>query len=182
MHWLAHQGRRWAVRRHEPPHGVVGRRCVQANLLVSRESSECLRSALGRVQVQWFVEYVFVRHQSHFLAVPDEVIAFAICFSPADREDRATARTDVPSGRGACVGLIARDDFVIHVEDEEPIGLLVHEHDVVLEPNEAVAADGMRHALEGLGKLLLRLVYKKRALVLFVKVVLLLVASHVDVF
>lgn len=52
LYWLTHQFRSWTIWWHNCPDGIVVWSSVKANLLITGESREGLRSALGRMKVQ----------------------------------------------------------------------------------------------------------------------------------
>ena len=95
-----------------------------------------------------------------------------------DIKDRSTAWTDVILSSCASIGLIHRGDLVVHVENEECVGLLVHKHDIILVPEQSILVESVRYSLESFREFLLGEIYQQLALILLIEVLLLVVAGH----
>ena len=109
------------------------------------------------VKIQWFMEKVGISNKSNLLSILDNIVSL-VKVDLLNGANGPSAWSNLLGSGGAGISLINSIDFVSHIEYHEPIGLLVHEHDVIAELQLAIMAIGLGNSLETLGKLLLGLV------------------------
>ena len=127
------------------------------------------------------MENVRIRNEANLITIHNLAIALGVRHT-LHIENGSTTWTNVVSGGRARICFIDGDNFIVHVENQETIGLLIHQHDVVFVPENSIFAKGVRHSRKSFGKFLLSQVDKKLSFVFFVEVLLLIETIHVKVF
>ena len=103
------------------------------------------------------VEDVWIGDKSYLLTISDDVVSLTL-IDLLDGADGPSAWADLLGGGGAGIGLVHAIDPVVHVEDHEPVGLLAHQHNVVLITQQSILVESVWYSLECFGELLLGLV------------------------
>ena len=133
------------------------------------------------MKIQWLVEDVWVSDKSYLFSISHNIISFFV-INLLYGADRPSTWSNLLGSGGTGICLINSIDLISHIEDHEPIGLFVHQHDIVTKFQLPIMAIRLGNSLEGLGKFLLGLANHQSTLVLLVQVIPLVVLSEVKFF
>ena len=103
------------------------------------------------------MEKVRISNKSYLLSILNNIISF-LKVDLLKGANGPSAWSNLLGSGGASISLINSINFVAHIEDHEPVGLLVHKHHVISKLQLAVMAIGLGNSLETLGELFLGLV------------------------
>ena len=83
------------------------------------------------MQIQWFVEDIGIRNEADLIAIKHMLSRCCRIAHTLNVQNRSTAWSNVVFGGSTSISFVYRRNFIIRVDNEEPIRLLIHKHHVV---------------------------------------------------
>jgi hypothetical protein len=143
---------------------------MEWNFTLSWESCKYLWSKLSWMKIEWFVENIWVRHESKLFTIMDNIVTFFF-ISFLNVKNRSTTWWSSFLGCCASICFICWDDWVSNIHNHESISSFVHHHYVISKSKVTIIAIGMWNSSISLWETLLNFVNDELRLVFLVKIV-----------